>query len=52
MTDTTDPCVDALTGWQQLFCREVRQLVRIDPSFFQRHGCHKPGFADSGALVR
>ncbi len=31
MTDTTDPCVDAsidaLPGWQQLFCREVRQLV-------------------------
>src|SRR5207247_1811280 len=26
---------------------EVRQLVRIDPTFLQRHGCPKPGFADS-----
>jgi hypothetical protein len=31
MTDTAGPCVgaciDALPGWQQAFCREVRQLV-------------------------
>ena len=31
MTGTTGPrvdaCVDALPGWRQAFCREVRQLV-------------------------
>ena len=27
MTGTTDPCVDALPGWQQVFCSEVRQVV-------------------------
>lgn len=36
MTDTTDPrvhaCIDALPGWQQSICREVRQLVHAaDP---------------------
>jgi len=36
MTDTTGPrveaCIDALPGWQQASCREVRQLVRdADP---------------------
>jgi hypothetical protein len=36
MTDTTDPrvdaCIDALPGWQQAFCREVRQLVHAADS--------------------
>jgi hypothetical protein len=32
MTDTTDPRVDALPGWQQAFCREVRQLVHAADS--------------------
>jgi hypothetical protein len=36
MTDTTDPrvdaCIDALPGWQQAICREVRQLVHAADS--------------------